>query len=151
MEAYNIHKDLLTKLTNIYLVMPFYNYAYDSVKLIRSLCHDSRDLYINNFDAITRMFEKQTIKIDRNKIDENTIKILKKFDRYKLFKLKITINAFNNSEVEMLFNMLDQMPELELVSLRVWYKNDKEFIDTLLQKSIYKTRQELYKVLEFDD
>ena len=131
--------------------MPFYNYAYDSVKFIRSLCHDSRDLYINNFDAITRMFEKQTIKIDRNKIDENTIKILKKFDRYKLFRLKITINAFNNSEVEMLFNMLDQMPELELVSLRVWYKNDKEFIDTLLEKSIYKTRQELYKVLEFDD
>ena len=151
METYSVEKDLFTKLTNIYLIMPFYNYAYDCVKLIRSLCHDSRDLYINNQDAIIRMLKKQTLYIGRQKIDELTIKALKRGDRYKFFKFKITINGLKNSEIEMLYNMLDEMPELEFGSLFVWYKNDKVLIDTLLQKSIYKTRQELYKVLKFED
>ena len=91
MEAYSTHKDLFTKLPHIYLIMPFYNYAYDSVKLIRSLCHESREVWLENKDTITRMFTKQTISIFQQEIDEYMIKVLKKFDRYKLYKFDISL------------------------------------------------------------
>ena len=94
--------------------MPFYNYAYDSVKLIRSLCHDSRDLYINNQDVIINMFRKQTITIGRQRIDDLTIKALKRGNWYKLFKFSITIDGDDKERIEMFYKMLDELPNLEI-------------------------------------
>ena len=131
--------------------MPFYNYSYDSVKLIRSLCHDSRDLYMNNQDAMIRMFKKQTLDIRERRIDENTIKVLLRGDRYKLFNIKVDIDPTDIDRTEMFYNMLDAIPELEFQNIAVRNKCDKEFIDILLQKSIYKTKEELFEVLYFND
>ena len=49
----------------------------------------------------------------------------------------------------MVYNMLDHLPELELKRIEaLMLEDDKEFIDTLLEKSIYKTREELFEVYE---
>ena len=47
--------------------------------------------------------------------------------------------------------MLDAIPDLEFEKIQILWKYGKDLIETLLQKSIYKTRQELFKVLQFDD
>ena len=151
METYNTQKDLFTKLPHIYLIMPFYNYAYDSVKLIRSLCHDSRDLCIKNLDVIMKMFTKQTIDLEYQRIDELTIKVLKRFDRYKLFKFKVLIDGNDNERIEMFYKMLDEMPQFEFILLTLTKRWDKKFIDTLLKKSIYETREKLFEVLKFNN
>ena len=143
-----MHRDLLLKLTNIYLIMPFYNYAYDSVKLIRSLCKDSRNLWLDNQDAISRMFTKQTIFIEHQRIDEKTIEVLKRGNRYKLFKFSIIIDSKDKERIKMFYKMLDEMPVLEIKRIKFVSRWSKDIIDTLLQKSIYKTPDELYKVLE---
>ena len=148
METFSTQINLLTKLTHIYLIMPFYNYAYDSVKLIRSLCQNSRNLWFNDQDAIIRMFTKQLISFGNQRIDAKTIDVLKRGDRYKLFKYSIRIDGNNQERIQMFFNMLDQIPQFEIERICLTSRCNKDFIDMLLQKSVYKTRHELYKVLD---
>ena len=148
MEANCVHKDLFTKLPHIYLIMPFYSYAYDSVKLLRSLCHDSRDLWLNNQDVIIRMFTKQIIYMHGQRIDENTIKVLKRGNKYRLFKLEIDIDFNDIERTEIFYKMLDEMPNIEFYELFVRSRCDEDLINLLLKKSIHKTRDELFKVLQ---
>ena len=50
----------------------------------------------------------------------------------------------------MFYRMLDEMPEFEMS--RIYVENgDNGFINTLATKSMFKTKQDLYDILEFDD
>ena len=51
----------------------------------------------------------------------------------------------------MLFKMLDELPEIEMEKIKIDSRCDKDFIDTILEKSIYKTRQELFEVIDYDN
>ena len=92
MEGLGKQSDLITRMSNIYWIIPFYDYAYDSVRVLRSLCQDTRYLWVNEQDVIIKMFQKQTIHIKKNQqIDKKTIATLKKANKYKLFKLDFEI------------------------------------------------------------
>ena len=147
METLGLQSDLITKMSYIYWIMPFYDYAYESVKILRSLCHKTNDLWKNEQDAIIRMFEKQIIHIDNRPIDEKTIEVLRRGDRYKLFKLEIGIDAKEQNGIEVLYEMLDEMQELEIYMIHVKHCNN-EIVDTLAQKPIFKKKQDLFKVLD---
>ena len=96
MEGLGKQSDLIKKMSNLYWILPFYDYAYESVKVLRSLCHDTRNLWINNQNAIIRMLEKQIIYIENSHLfDEKTIATLKRECKYKLFKLDIEISIWN--------------------------------------------------------
>ena len=82
-------RDLITKMSNFNTILNFYDYAYGSVQVLRQLCRKTRDLWINQQDVIARIFQKQTVLIQKEPIDIYTIKMLKKNNRYKLFKLDI--------------------------------------------------------------
>ena len=129
--------------------MPYYDYAYDSVRIIRGLCQQTRNLWINEQDVILRMFEKQTISIEEDQpIDENTIRILKRGDRYKLFKLDIVVDSDNKDRFGIFCQMLDEMPEFEISMIYVRGDINK-LINTLSQKPNFETQQDLFNVLDF--
>ena len=83
MESLATKVDFMTRMTYIYLIMPFYDYAYGSAKIIRGLCQQSRHIWMTEQDAIIRMLKKQTIHFDWQQIDEKTIRSLKRGYRYK--------------------------------------------------------------------
>ena len=115
MEALGVQSDLVTKMSNICWILPYYDYAYESVKILRSLCQQTRELWINEQDVIIRMLEKQTIFIQEYQpIDEKTIEALQRGHRYKLFKLNIEIDDDWESRSTILKTMVDEMPELEI-------------------------------------
>ena len=153
METLGVQRDLITKMSNIYWIMSFYGYAYESVTIMRNLCQKTRNLWLHEQDVIIRMFEKQVIYLKYDQpIDEKTIEALKRGDRYKLFKLDI--ENYNNDEdrLQVFYKMLDEMPDLEISMIHVW-QSDKELINTLAQKPIFRAKQNLFKVLdsEFSD
>ena len=63
------------------------------------------------------MFIKQQIDLHNQRIDELTIKVLKRGDRYKLFKFSILIYGTDKERIKMFYRMLDEMPDLELKSI----------------------------------
>ena len=97
------------------------------------------------------MLQKQTISISNDQlIDEKTIATLKRGDRYKLFKLSIFIDFENKSRTEMIYRMLDEMPEFEICKISVT-NGENELINALATKSMFKTKQDLFKILEFSN
>ena len=149
METFGVQSDLITKTTYIYLIMPYYDYAYESIKVIRSLCHKTRTIWISEQDAIIRMFQKQIIQILYNSpINDKTIEVLKRGDKYKLFKLKIDIDTKDQHQLRMFYRMLDEMPEFEIYMIHTRNCNN-ELIDTLAKKPTFKTIKDLLKVLVF--
>ena len=96
------------------------------------------------------MFKKQTIHIVDQPIDTYTIKMLKKGERYKLFKLDIEIDAEDPDRLEVFYQMLDELPHLEICRISVKYCNN-ELLDTLVGRSMFETKQDLFKVLETSD
>ena len=50
---------------------------------------------------------------DQN-VDLNTVNVLRNGDRYKLFKFILKVDFRNTDELDVIYNMLDQMPELEI-------------------------------------
>ena len=92
METLGVKSDLMTRMSNVYWILPYYDYAYRSVKVLRCLNQDTRYIWTNYQDNIIDVLNKQTIHIDRYEaIDKNTALALKKFDRYMLFKLDIDV------------------------------------------------------------
>ena len=67
-----------------------------------------------------------------------------------MFKLDIDIDVEDQHRLEMFYSMLDEMPELEVCRIKV-DRGDNEFINTLAQKSMFKTKQELFKILDYDN
>ena len=90
MEKLSVKIDLLMKKSYIFEILSFYGYAYKSVEVIRGLWKQSRSLWIDKQVMIIRMFIKQTISLT-TKIDEK-IEVLKRVDRYKLFKFSIQLS-----------------------------------------------------------
>ena len=76
------------------------------------------------------------------------MKALKRGDRYKLFKFDIYLNYKNTEQVQMVYTLLDEIPELEISYIDI-VNGQNEFINTLLEKSMVKTKQELFKILQF--
>ena len=49
----------------------------------------------------------------------------------------------------MFYRMLDEMPEFEISRIKVKQGNN-DLINTLATKSMFKTKQDLFNILEFD-
>ena len=150
METLGEQKDLITKMSNFNLILNFYDYAYNSVKVLRQLCKQTRNQWLNEQDVIARMFQKQIILIKNEPIDMYTIKMLKRGNRYKLFKLDIFIDTEEQDRLEVFYQMLDELPHLQICHVKVNYCSN-EFIDALIEKSMFETKQDLFKVLEISD
>ena len=148
MEALGVQSDIITKMSNNSWILPFYDYAYESIKMLRSLCQDTRNLYIDQQEAFIKILKKQTIDLRCQKVDKNTIKVLKRGDRYKLFKFIIELDNDYPYKCEVIYNILEDMPEIEIH--KIYVKNGTNgMIDILTEKPMFDTKQELYKVLEF--
>ena len=105
-----MQSDLITKMSNICWILPYYEYAYESVKIIRWLCQKTRNLWIEDQDAIIRMLQKQIIYIDLYQpIDGKTIECLKRGDRYKFFMFDIRIDHSQKDRLEIVYRMLDEI------------------------------------------
>ena len=150
METLGVQSDLIKKLSNIYWILPYYGYAYESVKVLRWLCQKSRSFWIEQQNVIIRMLKKQTIDIRWQVIDEMTIKALKRCDRYKLFKFRFLQVDTNQHHFIILLKMLTKMPDLEIskISIMNGYQN---LYSILAKKPMFKNMQDLFKVLEFED
>ena len=95
------------------------------------------------------MFQKQTISLENQKIDEKTIKVLKRGDRYKLFKFTFQIDGSRQDYNELIYRMLDEMPELEVSKISGFFKND-DVISILAEKPMFKTKKDLFKVIQLN-
>ena len=96
------------------------------------------------------MFEKQIIHLEDQHLNTKTIEVLKRGDKYKLFKLNIQIDIDEHDRLGVFYTMLDEMPEFEVHLISARNYND-DFIDTLAQKPIFKTKRDLFRVLDFSD
>ena len=95
------------------------------------------------------MFQKQKLLIENDLIDSNTIKMLKRGNRYKLFKLKITLPTYDLDRLQIFYQMLEEMPELEICNIKILdYNND--IVNTLFEKSNFKNKQDLFRVIDED-
>ena len=92
--------------------------------------------------------KKQTIYLGYQKIDEKTIQSLKRGDRYKLFKFNLTIKTKGFDNTEWIYRMLDEMPDLEVSKISGHISNN-DAINALMEKPIFKTKQDLFKIIEF--
>ena len=150
METLGTLSDVITKMSNMYLVMSFYDYAYESVKVIRCLWQKTRNLWINQQDVLARIFIKQTIYLkisweEASIFDERTIKVLKKGSKYKLFKFSFRI-FYDQSRIKLFYRMLDELPGL-LIDQIYLFTSENEIIHTLMKKSNFQTKQDLYRVI----
>ena len=73
-----------------------YDYAYENVKVIRWLWRKSKSLWIDQQHIVSKMFIKQTIDLFEHRIDENSIKALRRGNRYKQYKFSMLIDNKNH-------------------------------------------------------
>ena len=66
------------------------------------------------------------------------------------FKLDISIDNSDQTRVDMIYWMLDILPEFEIKRIGV-IKGDNELINGLKQLPIFKDKEDPFKVLEFSD
>ena len=88
--------------------------------------------------------------INNEPIDIQTINMLKRNSKYKLFKFDFEIDTLKDKRLQVFYQMLDELPELEISRISASYPCG-EFLNILLQKQVFKTKKEFLKVLEFDD
>ena len=55
-----------------------------------------------------------------NFIDDKTLQVLKKGDRYLMFRLLIHISHDEHFKVQVIKRMLDQIPELDFQQIDIW-------------------------------
>ena len=77
MEMSSCISNLVTKITHIYNIMPFYGYCCESFNLIKLLCHESYKELTENRQFIARFFAKHIIDLRDQKIDAKSIEALK--------------------------------------------------------------------------
>ena len=117
MEILGTRSDLMTRMSYIYCILSFYDYTYESVKIIRQLCTQSRKLWIEEQNAIINMFTKQTIVLKRDRMDEKTLEVLKKGDRYKLFKFIINFGYKTIDKFELITRIIDEFENIEITKI----------------------------------
>ena len=66
-----------------------------------------------------RCLNKQTIDISNKEIDEKTLTALERADKYKLFKISFHIDVFDVDRTEIIYSMLNRMPELEIDQIKI--------------------------------
>ena len=144
MEQY-VDIPILKNLPLISIVMPYYDYAYSSVWVLRNLCKESRELWMGNQDAVARMLHKQSLTIYYKFVDESTIDILKKGQKYKLYKF-IFMEFY---EYNFIIQALDELPGLDIAEIILYGNNSvtKELIQRLAELPQFKTWQDLSKVM----
>ena len=152
MEALGVQSDLITKLSNIYWILQYYSYAYESVYILRCLCIRTRKLWFDHQDAIVRILKKQTIEVKSGyrefyKIDDVTIKIFKRGDRYKLFKFYFMVNE-PHLKLDSFYKMLDEMPDIEIERIKIDSSISYNILDTLSKKPMFKSEQDLYRIID---
>ena len=146
MESNNI--DLLQKMVYIYLIIPYYDYAYESVKMIKELSRESRHICNENYAAITKALVKQRIDLCTQTIDQNSINVLKRNNKYMLFKFYFYIKDESDPYIKLILLMLDEMPDLE-VEKCIMLSGSNSMIQTLADKPMFKTKHDLFKILDF--
>ena len=132
MESLSRGRDIITKMSNNYRILQYYDYAYESIQVLRSLCRDTRNLWLNEPDATARFLEKQIIDFKSHPIDENTIKLLKRGNRYKLFKIVISLNTKKKDRLKIIYQILEAMPKIEIYKI-IAYDINNGIINALLQ------------------
>ena len=90
------------------------------------------------------MFKKQTIDLQWQKVSESTIDVLKRGDRYKLFKFLIELDTKNLAQLRIIYQMFDRLPGLEISKL-IFKNVTNDALRKLEQKNVFKTKQELYE------
>ena len=103
-------------------------------------------MWINNHKAISTMFQKQTIHIKSDPIDRDTIMMLKKSNRYKLFKFEINLCSTKIARLKIFTEMIEEMPDLEISEITLWESNN-EVVNLLAEKTMFETKQDLFNVL----
>ena len=96
------------------------------------------------------MFKKQILHIDDEPIDDNTIKMLKKGDRYKLFKINIELDTTDQKRLKIFYEILDEMPDIEIIRIVIRNSNN-EFLKTLAEKTRFKAKKDLFEALQIED
>ena len=141
---------ILTNLPLISKTMPYYDYAYECVKVLNSLWVKSNRLWNDNQDAISRMLIKQTATIVYEIIDDKTIAVLKKGNKYKLFKFifKHKPSARVTFDYHWFGKLLEEFPKLEIVRLTL-PKNYEGIIDKLVMRTQFETKQDLLEILDY--
>ena len=80
-----------------------------------------------------QIISKANFRPIKAKFDENTLIMLKKADRFRLFKFKISIfHRANQDNLKIAYKLLDQFPELEIETLRI-FDGNKNILDTLFK------------------
>ena len=103
------------------------------------LCLKYQDFFIS-------ILEKQCINLGDSEIDEKTIKALERNERYKWFKFILSIDKTNTERLEIIYEMFSRIPQMEFRQITI--KNcDNAFINTLVEKTNFETKQDLFKVL----
>ena len=83
------------------------------------------------------MLKKQTIDLRYQKVDINTIRILKRGERYKSFKFIVELDNDYPYGVALIYKMLDDMPGIEI--LKIYVKNGTNTnIKELSKKPMFK-------------
>ena len=96
------------------------------------------------------MLFKQTATIIHEVIDHNTISMLKKGEKYKLFKFKFMHNNLKKTTFcyKYFARVLEEMPMLEIESL-VLLNDRLGLINKLAMRPQFETKQDLFKILTF--
>ena len=96
------------------------------------------------------MFVKQTVTLFYENIDIHTFNMLKKNNKYKLFKFRFQHlhNSKSDNNHRTVVRILDEMPKLEIEFIKI--ENDSHgLVNKLQSSSQFDTNQELFKVLEY--
>jgi len=118
--------DLLEKFALITSIMPYYGYAYDSVKLLKSLSKKTRKIYEDNSKGVINSLIKQLL-VPYGNFSDITYNVLARGEKYKVFKIDFNIQLKTNPNYEVLLRILEEMPELEFN--RIHFDLDEIIVD----------------------
>ena len=76
--------------------------------------------------------------------------MLKRGNRYKLFKLDIELDATDDHRLIIFYEILEKMPDMEICQIVV-RNSSNDFLNTLAEKYMLKTKQDLYEILQIDN
>ena len=97
------------------------------------------------------MLIKQTGTIINEVIDDSTISMLKRGEKYKLFKFKFIQKCLKSTtfNYKYLVKMLEEMPQLEIESLHI-LNDDLGVINKLATRPQFETKQDVFKIVTYN-
>ena len=73
--------------------------------------------------------------------------MLKRGGKYRLYKLDIGLDLIDLKRLKIFYSMIEDMPELEISKISVKHSNN-EFLETLMEKCKFDSKQDLFNVLD---